>query len=186
MQQIADLLFREDCLAKRLDVGHEADAVGDIRRHGGFEPAVADEGHHRMDILRRHLQGALQRLDVLEILTERILEAERTLVDLLRPLRLMLVAENPTLHVLGFQHEDAVEGHEHMIELGTAIARGQGDVVRAEVDRPVQHEVGKGSHQQLTDVALCLGRLEQPDDDEQRDKPPEHTDHCVDYRRKVH
>ena len=41
-------------LLKGLDIADEADALGDIVRHGGLEAAAADEGDYRMDVPGRN------------------------------------------------------------------------------------------------------------------------------------
>lgn len=61
-----------------------------------------------MQVLGVNAKGGFQGFEVLVVLSQRVLEFERALVELLRPLRLLLAAENPAAHVLRFQHEDAV------------------------------------------------------------------------------
>jgi len=46
----------------------------------------------------------------------------------------MLIAEDPSVHVLGFDNEDAKFRHDHMIDLGGAIRGGYSDVVEFFVD----------------------------------------------------
>ena len=124
-----------------------------------------------MQVLGVDAKDGFQGLEVLVVLAQRVLEFEGAFVDLLRPLRLLLVAEDPSAHVLRFQHEDAVGRQEYVVDLGGAVWRAQGDIVQAAVGLLVQLPVGKQPHQKLADVALGPRRLEQADQQYQRDEP---------------
>lgn len=61
-----------------------------------------------MQVLGVNAKGGFQGFEVFVVLPQRVLEFEGAFVELLRPLRLLLAAEDPAAHVLRFQHEDAV------------------------------------------------------------------------------
>lgn len=58
---------------------------------------------------------------------------EALAVELLGPLGLAFAAKDPARHVLGFDDEDAVAGDQHVVDLDSAIGRGQRDVVNSAV-----------------------------------------------------
>lgn len=68
-------------------------------------------------------KGGFQGFEVLVVLPQRVLELEGAFVELLRPLRLLFIAEDPAAHVLRFQHEDAVGREEYVIDLRGAVRR---------------------------------------------------------------
>ena len=139
-----------------------------------------------MQVLGVNAKGGFQGFEVLVVLSQRVLEFERALVELLRPLRLLLAAENPAAHVLRFQHEDAVGGEEYVVDLCRAVRRVQGDVVQAAVGLLVQLPMGEQSHQQFTDLPLGPRRFEQADQQGCRDKPGQHAPDLDDYRAVIH
>lgn len=86
-----------------------------------------------MQVLGAGAKGGFQGFEVFVVLAYRVLEFEAAFVELLRPLRLLLAAEDPAAHVLRFQHEDAVGREEYVVDLRGAARRVQGDVVHAAV-----------------------------------------------------
>lgn len=150
----------------------KADALGDVGRHFCFEGAATDEGD-RVQVLRADAKGGFQRFEVLVVLSQRVLEFEGAFVELLRPLRLLFTAKDPAAHVLRFQHEDAVGREEHVVDLRGAVGRVQGDVVQAAVGLLVQLPMGKQPHQEFANMTLGPRRLEQADQQHQRDNPTE-------------
>ena len=139
-----------------------------------------------MQVLGADAKGGFQGLEVLVVLPQRVLELEGAFVELLRPLRLLLAAEDPAAHVLGFQHEDAVGREEYVVDLGGAVGRVQGDVVQTAVALLVQLPVGEQAHQQFADLTLGPRRLEQADQQHQRDKPAQRAPDLGDDGGEVH
>lgn len=123
MNQRIDFGRCEYGLCERLDIPDKPAAVGDIWRHFGFERAVTDEGDDRVKVQRRYLQGGFKCFQVLVVLAQRVLELERALEELLRPLGLALRTKNPSPHVFSFEHENAVHRHDDVIDLRRAVWR---------------------------------------------------------------
>ena len=124
-----------------------------------------------MQVLGADAKGGFQGLEVLVVLPQRVLELEGAFVELLRPLRLLLAAEDPAAHVLGFQHEDAEGREEYVVDLGGAVRGGQGDVVQAAVGLLVQLPMGEQPYQEFADLTLGPRRLEQADQQHGGDQP---------------
>ena len=120
------------------------------------------------------------------VLPQRVLELERAFVELLRPLRLLFAAEDPAAHVLRFQHEDAVGREEYVVDLRGAVWRVQRDVVQAAVDLLIQLKMGEQAHQKFANMALGPRRLEQADQQHQRDKPAQRAPDLRDDGGEVH
>lgn len=139
-----------------------------------------------MQVLGFNAKGGFQGFEVLVVLPQRVLEFEGALVELLRPLRLLLAAEDPAAHVLGLQHEDAVAGEEDVVDLGGAVRGIQGDVVQAVVGLPVELPVGEEPDEEFADIAFAEGGFEQADEDHQRDEPGEGGPDLGDERCEVH
>ena len=76
-------------------------------------------------------KGGFQGFEVFVVLAQRVLELEGAFVELLRPLRLFLAAEDPAAHVLRFQHEDAVAREEYVVDLRGAVRGVQGASLRS-------------------------------------------------------
>ena len=100
-----------------------------------------------MQMLGVNAKGGFQCFEVLVVLSQWVLEFEGAFVELLRPLRLLLAAEDPTAHVLRFQHKDAVGREEYVVNLRGAVWRVQGDVVQAAVGLLVQLPVSEQPYQ---------------------------------------
>ena len=129
-----------------------------------------------MQVLGVNAKGGFQRLEVLVVLPQWVLKFERALVELLRPLRLLLAAEDPAAHVLRFQHEDAVRREEYVVDLRGAVWGVQRDVVQAAVGLLIQLPMGKQPHQEFADMTLGPRRLEQADQQHDRDQPDQTID----------
>lgn len=173
-QQRIHLGLAEYRLPERLDVTDEPGALGHVGRHISFERTAADEGDDRVQVLRRNAERGLQRLEVLVVLPQRVLELEALLVELLRPLRLVLAAEDPAAHVLGFQHEHAEAREEHMVDLRRAVRGRQRHVVQTAIGLLVQSPVREQANPQLADIPLCPGRLQEAEQEYQRHEPDGH------------
>ena len=75
------------------------------------------------------------------ILVQRILERKLLAAgQRLRPLRTLLIAENPAGHVLGLDHENAEARNDDVVDLRRAVAGGQRDVVDVFVDVGVEED----------------------------------------------
>lgn len=164
----------------------KANALGHVGRHFGFEGAAADKGDDRVQVLRVNAQGGFHSFEVFVVLPKWVLEFERAFVELLRPLRLPLAAEDPAAHVLRFQHEDAVGREKYVIDLRGAVRRVQGDVVQTAVGALIQLPVGEEAHQQFADMAFGPWRFEQADQQGRRDEPGQHAPDLADNRAVIH
>lgn len=89
-------------LLERLDIADKADALGDVGRHFGFEGAATNESDDRMQVVGAETKGGFQGFEVFVVLPQWVLEFEGAFVELLRPLRLLLAAEDPAAHILRF------------------------------------------------------------------------------------
>lgn len=173
-------------LLERLDIADKADALGHVVRHFGFEGAATDEGDDRMQVLEADAKGGFQGFEVFVVLPQRVLEFGRALVKLLRPLCLLLAAEDPAAHVLRFQSEDAVDRQKDVIDLRGAVRRIQCDVMQAAVGLLFQLPMGKQPHQEFANLALGPGRFEQADQQGRGDKPGQHAPDLADNRAVIH
>ena len=154
VQQRLHFLGLPDGLAKALDIGHKAMALGDIGGHLGLELAVAHKSDHGMHMLSLNTQQLLQSLGVLEVLAQRVLELAAFFVDLLRPVTLLLRAKNPALIVLGFQHKHAKGRKDQMVNLRAAILGAQGDIVQIHIDQRIELLANGVLHRPLAPPAL--------------------------------
>jgi len=75
------------------------------------------------------------------ILAKWVLESELPSWKTLSPFGGLLVPEDPAAHILGLDNEDAVARNNHMIYLGGAIRRWDGDIVELVIDRFVEHDL---------------------------------------------
>ncbi len=73
-----------------------------------------------------------------------------------------------------------------MVDLRGAAWRVQRDIVQAAVGLFIQHPVGKQPHQELTDITLSPGRLEQANQQHQRDNPAKRAPDLGDDRSEIH
>lgn len=136
-------------------------AVEDISGHGGFEFRAADEKDEGMNAVFRHAEELRQGFDMEVVLMEWILEAVLGSIDLLGPLALLFGTEDPAFVVFRFNDEDAESGHDHMVELGGALAirAGEIDVVELAVELRIQAVQTPADHP-LADPAFDAGRCE--------------------------
>ena len=128
-----------------------------------------------MQVLGVNAKGGFHGFEVLVVLPQWVLEPEGVLVELLRPLRLLIAAEDPAAHVLRFQHEDAVRRDKYVVDLRGAVWRVQSDIVQAAVGLLIQSPMGKQPHQEFADMTLGPRRLEQADQQRSRDEPGQHA-----------
>jgi len=160
--------------------------LGHVGRHFGFEGAAADKGDNRVQVLGVYAKGGFQRFEVFVVLPQRVLEFEGAFVELLRPLRLLLAAEDPAAHVLRFQHEDSVGREEDVVDLRGAVWRIQGDVVQTAVGLLIQLPMGKQPHQEFANLAFGPRRLEQANQQHQRDNPAKRAPDLGNDRSEIH
>lgn len=171
LQHGIDFSLAEYRLLERLDIADKTNALGHVGGHFSLEGAAADKGDHRVQVLGVNAKGGFQDFEVLVVLPQRVLEFEAAFVELLRPLRLLLAAEDPAVHVLRFQHEDAVGREEYVVDLRGAVRRVQGDVVQAAVGLLVQLPMSEQAHQQFTDLPFGPWRFEEADQQGRWDQP---------------
>ena len=152
LQHAIDFGLTENRLPKRLYIANEANAPGHVGRHSGLERAAPNKRDDRMQVRGADTQSGFQRFQVFVVLPKGVLEFETAPGKFLRPLRLLLCPENPAAHVLRFQHENAMDREEYMIDLRGTVRCIQGDVMQAAIGVPVQSPVRKDTHQQLADM----------------------------------
>ena len=172
LQYMLHLGLRQHGLAERLDVAHVAAADGDVVGHFGLEYGAAGEGHQRMDGIWRYVEQAFQRFHVLVVLAQRVLELEALAVELLGPLGLAFVAEDPTRHVLGLDDEDAVAGDQHVVDLRGAVGRRQRNVVNSPVLLRRQPHPGDQLDEGFAEHALEPTGLEHAQEHDEGQHPP--------------
>lgn len=131
-------------------------------------------------------KGGFQGFEVFVVLPQRVLEFEAALAKHLRPLRLLLAAEDPAAHVLRFQHEDTVGREKYVVDLRGAVWRVQGEIVQAAVGLLIQLPMGEQAYQQFTDLPLGPGRFEQADQQGCWNEPGQHAPDLGDYRAVIH
>lgn len=76
------------------------------------------------------------------VLVKRVLEFLGVTIDLLGPLALFGIANDPAFHVLGFHHKHAVPADDNVINLSGAVFGGQGDVLDEVVASFIEKEFG--------------------------------------------
>jgi hypothetical protein len=91
-----------------------------------------------MEYRRFLAQEFCEALDVAIILPERILKPVFAAIDALAPGIIVFSAENPPLHVLGFDDENSKDGYQYMVYLGGAILGGKNDIVDARINGRIQ------------------------------------------------
>ncbi len=134
--------------------------IGHVRWHRRLELAVPDEHDQRMDLVLAEVQERFQRLDMLVILVQKILKLELLLENLLRPLALARLTEDPALHVLRLNDEDTVLGHDDLIDLRRAIGRRKGHVADQAIFSATKEKPSGEIDNAFTDNALEPGRLQ--------------------------
>ena len=107
------------------------------------------------------------------VLVQRVLKFLRRLEDLLRPIPLFGVAEDPALHVLGFHHKDPVLRNDDVVDLGGAVFRGQGDVLDQVVAGFVEKEFGGKVDHRFPSFAFEPGRFDDRRNEEERNQIPD-------------
>ncbi len=96
----------------------------------------------------------------------------RVLEDLLRPIPLFGVTEDPALHVLGFHHKHAVPGDDDVVDLGSAVFRRQGDVLDEVVTGFVEKEFGGKVNHGFSGLTFEPGRFDDRRHDKQGNQIP--------------
>lgn len=134
--------------------------MGDVGWHFGFEGATANEGYDRVQVLGANAKRRFQGLEVFVVLTQRVLEFEGALREVLRPLCLLAV-EDPDAHALLFQHKDVVDREEHVVYLRGAVGRTQSDLMQLAVDILVELSMDKEEHEKLANMPFGPRRFEQ-------------------------
>lgn len=104
---------------------------------------------------------------------QRVLKFLRVLEDLLRPIPLFCVAEDPALHVLGFHHKHAIAGDNDVIDLGGTVFGGQGDVFYEVVAGFIEKQLCGYVDHGFARLAFKPGRSQNGQQDEQRYEIPD-------------
>lgn len=138
-----NLTVTEDRLRFAFDESEIAAQIDHIVRHGRLELVVSDEDDQGKYLFRIKFQRRLQRLGVLVVLAQRVLEFARVPVNLLGPHILLGIAENPAFHILGFDDEHAIARDDDMIDLRGAVLGRQSHVFKQRVDFFIEKEIGR-------------------------------------------
>lgn len=86
-----------------------------------FEFTFSDKEHDGVKEPSLQFQELSEAFDVAEILAKRILKPVLVAVDALTPGAVLLIAQNPSLHVLRLDNENAKSRNQNMIKLGRAV-----------------------------------------------------------------
>ena len=147
--------------------------MGHVLRHGRFECGIPHKDHYRKHLLITQVQQVLQCLHVFVVLVQRVLKFLRVFEDLLRPIPLFGVTEDPALHVLRFHHEHPIPGNNDVIDLGGAVFSGQGDVLDEVVTGFVEKEFGGKVNHRLPSLSFEPGRFDDRRNEEERNQIPD-------------
>ena len=155
------LFVLDDGFLLRPDIPDKTAWIHHGRRHVRLERSIAEEYNRGLEIMFGNAGQLRDRLDVLVVLAEGILEPVRHPEYLLGPLRLIFRSEYPALVVLGLDHEYSVPGYNDVVDLGRAIFRGEHDVADDAIDIPVQAHYQDAVDKKFPEPAFDL-RLEKP------------------------
>lgn len=95
------------------------------------------------------------------------------LEDLLRPIALFCVTEDPALHILGFHHKHAIPGDNDVVDLGGAVFGGQGDVLDEVVAGFIEKQLRGEVYHGFAGFAFEPGCSQNWQQDEQRYEIPD-------------
>lgn len=145
----------EECHRVIRDPWEQASAEN-VARHLSFELAVADEHDDGVKVVIGKAEEQFESLYMQRILVKRVLKPMLRLVDLLSPLGLFLVAENPAFVVLRFDHKDPELGDDDVINLGGSLAVGarQVDVAEGSVEGRIESLECHASYHAFAQPAL--------------------------------
>lgn len=124
-------------------------------------PGKRHDGHYRKWL--KLFQDASQGTDMASILQDGIVELILVTVDVLCPVLGVLPAVNPTVVVLGFYDENAIDRHHQMVNLRTPFGRRNCHVVQHPV-LVLRQMVQLPSNDLLPDLAL---RWDEPSEQEE-------------------
>ena len=102
---LGNLLVLDDGFLLRSDIPDKTTGVHHGSRHVRLERSIAEEYDSVLEVMFGNAGQLRDRLDVLIVLAEGILEPVRHSEYLLGPLRLVFRSEYPALVVLGLDHE---------------------------------------------------------------------------------
>lgn len=140
-----NFLVGEHYVCVALNVSGVASAH-DVGREGCLELALAPEHYDRHELAVINTQKFRQCFGVAIVLAKWVLEFVFLPENALCPLRILLVAENPAIHVFRFDYEYSVSRHNDMVNLRCSIARRDSDVVDVNVDIGIEeYLLGKSS-----------------------------------------
>lgn len=121
-----------------VDEPWQAVGADDVVRHVRLEFGVSGEDDYGKELVLSDLEEGFEFLDVFVVLSERILEGIFAFAEGLRPLGMVRVSEYPSAHILCFDDEDAVFRNNDVVDLRSAVCRGEGDVVELAVSFRVE------------------------------------------------
>lgn len=121
-------------------------AAHNVGRKRCLELALAPEHDDRHEFAVIDAQEFRQCLGVAIVLVEWILEFVLLSKNALCPLRILLITEDPPIHVLRFDYEYSVSRHNDMVNLRCSLGRGDRNVVDVKVNLGIEKYLfGEGS-----------------------------------------
>jgi hypothetical protein len=105
----------------------------DVGRNARLKFAVADKHDHGMKEAVIQFKELGEALGMPIILPKWVLKLGFVSVNGLRPVVMIGVSKNPTLHIFGFDDENAISRNNHMIDLGGSIGRSDNHVVKTAI-----------------------------------------------------
>jgi len=136
----------------RFDETDVSPTLRHVLRHLGFERGIANKHDQGKHLLIIQAQKSLQRFHMFVVLVKRVLKPLGVTIDLLGPLALFGIAKDPAFHVLGFHHEHAELGDDDVVDLGSAVFRGQGDVLDQVVAVFIEEHTGGEVNNELSQM----------------------------------
>jgi len=148
---IESLYYAFSCIICQKTVAKRSNVLTNTPSHHvlwkcGLQFAFPDEKDHRVKGLMWEAQKFRERHRVAVVLVERILEGVFFSVKALSPFRRSFITENPSIHVLGLDHEYAEDRNHNMIDLSSAALRRDNEIVKSRV----VHRVEAQPHSELS------------------------------------
>lgn len=88
-----------------------------VSRKRRLKDSASPEHDNGVELLFGEAKKLGKHFDVPIVLPQRVLKPKLPSEQTLRPLRIVLVSEDPALHVLGFDDEDTEAGDDHVVDL---------------------------------------------------------------------
>src|ERR1700677_3819827 len=110
----------------------------DVGRNARLKFTVADKHNYGMKEAEVQFKELGKTLGMPVILPKWVLKMGFVSVNGLRPVVMIGISKNPSLHIFGFDDKNAVRRNNHMIDLGGSIGRSDNHVVKTAIDSLTQ------------------------------------------------